>query len=322
MVGSRVSFGLTLPQRGVFFGIGSLADMVSMARDADRSSLFDSVWVGDSLTLTSRPDSVALLGGLATATERLKLGVGCMATFPVRDPLVFAYQWASLDLLSQGRMLLATCTGLANASASEGAHWSVTDAERPARLAENIEICRRLWDVTFEGKFRSFKNVTIEPRPVQQPCPIWIAANPRKAPFIDGVMRRVASKADGWMCVQLYPKMFASLCEKLREFLDQEQRDPASFPNIAYYNINIAPDRQTALTETQKFLDQYYGPHFSPDMVEAWTAAGTPEQCIERLRELKRDGAKSITLRITSWQQAEQYRRLVNEVLPHVNAEG
>ncbi|MGH8210950.1 MAG: hypothetical protein ACREU6_15435, partial [Steroidobacteraceae bacterium] len=115
-------------------------------------------------------------------------------------------------------------------------------------------------------------------------------------------------------------KMFATLWSKLREFLKQEQRDPDSFPNIAYYNINIGQDRQEALAETKRFLDAYYGPHFTADMVEAWTAAGTAQQCIERLRELARDGAKSITLRITSWQQEAQYQRMVNEVLPYVNA--
>ena len=53
-------------------------------------------------------------------------------------------------------------------------------------------------------------------------------------------------------------------------------------------------------------------------MVEAWTASGTPHQCIEQLRELIGDGAKSITLRITSWQQKEQFKRMVQEVLPYV----
>jgi alkanesulfonate monooxygenase SsuD/methylene tetrahydromethanopterin reductase-like flavin-dependent oxidoreductase (luciferase family) len=55
-------------------------------------------------------------------------------------------------------------------------------------------------------------------------------------------------------------------------------------------------------------------------MVEAWTAAGTPAQCVEHLRALKRDGAHTFTLRITGWQQEEQYQRLVNEVLPKVDA--
>ncbi|MGH9751507.1 MAG: LLM class flavin-dependent oxidoreductase [Blastocatellia bacterium] len=321
MTTHQVSFGLTLPQRGVFFGIASIAEMVAMAREADQSGLFDSVWVGDSLFAKPRPDSISLLGGLATATERVKLAVGCMASFPVRDPIIFAYQWASLDLISQGRMLLAACTGIGGPSESEGAHWGVPNKERVARMEENIEICRRLWgeeEVTFAGKFRSFDNVTIQPRPVQQPCPIWIAANPMKPQFVDGAMRRVASKADGWMSVQLAPKMFATLRSKLREFLDQERRDPDAFPNVLYHNINIGNDRQTSLAESQRFLDEYYGPVFSASMTEAWTAAGTPQQCIEHLQELQRDGARGITLRLTSWRQAEQYKRLVSEVLPYV----
>ncbi len=322
MTEDKISFGLTLPQRGVFFGIATIAEMVAMAHEADASGLFSSVWVGDSLFAKPRPDSVSLLGGLATATERVKLAVGCMASFPVRDPIIFAYQWATLDLMSQGRMLLAVCTGIGGPSESEGSHWGVPNSERVGRLEENMEICRRLWseeNVTFEGKFRSLDNVTIAPRPVQQPCPIWIAANPMKPKFVDGAMKRVATKADGWMSVQLAPKLFSTLREKLYGFLEAEKRDPDTFPNTLYHNINIGSDRQKSLDESQKFLDAYYGPGiFSESMTAAWTAAGSPEECIEHLRELISEGARGITFRLTSWQQREQYERLVNEVLPHV----
>ena len=322
-----VSFGYTLPQRGVFFGITTPAAMVERAREVDREPLFDSLWVGDSLFAKPRPDSLTLLGGLATATRRLILGVGCMASFPVRDPLVFAYQWASLDLLSEGRMVLAACTGIVagGASAREGAHWGVADRERAARLEENIDICRRLWSeerVSFSGKFRSFADVSVQPRPVQQPCPIWIASNPRPTPgkpdAVDAPLRRVAKKADGWMTVQLFPNMLASSWAKITRFLREEGRDPDAFPTMAYHNVNIGSDRQAALEESKRFLDEYYGPVFSPPIVESWTAAGTPDQCVAALKALVRDGAKRITLRITSWQQDAQYRRLVEDVLPRV----
>ncbi len=98
-----ISFGYTLPQRGVFFGVTTPDQMIRRAREVDADDLFDSLWVGDSLLAKPRPDSRTLLGGLATATRRVTLGVGCMASFPVRDPVMFAYQWASLDLLSGGR---------------------------------------------------------------------------------------------------------------------------------------------------------------------------------------------------------------------------
>jgi len=142
-VAISIKFGLTVPQRGAFFGVSTISDMLAMVVEADRLDLFTSAWVGDSLFAKPRPDSLTLLGALAGVTDRLTLGVGCMASFP--------------------------------------------------------------------------------------------------------------------------------------------------------------------------------GPVFTPDMVESWTAAGTPQQCVAHLRELAREGAQAITLRITGWDQKGQYQRMVNEVLPNVN---
>jgi alkanesulfonate monooxygenase SsuD/methylene tetrahydromethanopterin reductase-like flavin-dependent oxidoreductase (luciferase family) len=318
--------GFTLPQRGVFFGVTTVAEMLALAARADASPLFESVWVGDSLGAKPRPDSIALLGALAGVTRRLRLGVGCMASFPVRDPLVFAYQWATLDLLSAGRTLLAACTGLVagGASAREGAHWGVSDRERADRLVENIEICRRLWGgehVSYKGRFRSFEDVTLVPRPVQQPCPIWIASNPRPplaGPALERALRRVARLADGWMTTRLGPGYARNNWTAIARYLKEEGRDPDAFPTMAYHNVNLNPDRQAALEETRRFLDAYYGPVFTPAMIEAWTAAGTPAQCLEHLRGLFEEGPKTVTLRITSWQQTPQFERLVGEVLPRL----
>ncbi|HEY2662858.1 MAG TPA: LLM class flavin-dependent oxidoreductase, partial [Candidatus Binataceae bacterium] len=315
MANQRLSLGFTIPQRGIFFGIGSWSEMLALACAADQNPLFDSVWVGDSVMAKPRPESIALLGALASATSRVKLGVGCMASFPIRDPIIFAHQWATLDLISAGRMRLAVCTGIVagGVSAREGGVWGIPDGQRGARMAENIAICRRLWNadnVSFEGKYRSFKDVTISPRPVQQPCPIWIAANPM--PHQAAVaMRRVAQIADGWMSVEIFPDLFKTLKSQLDHFLRDAGQNSDSFPNIAYHNVNINSDQACALEESKRFLDAYYGPVFAPQMIEAWTAAGSPERCAEQLRKLSRDGAKAITLRITSWDQRGQFERLL-----------
>jgi len=320
MTARPVTFGFTLPQRGIFFGVGTWPEMLDLARRVDGCELFDSLWVGDSLLAKPRPESLTLLGGLSTATGRVTLGVACMASFPVRDPLVFAYQWANLDLMSGGRMLLAACTGIIpGLSPHEGAQWGVPDAERGARMMENIDICRRLWSeehVTFRGKFRAFDDVTLRPKPLQRPCPIWIASNP--PPTANKVLRRAARKADGWMTVNVVPDLLAANWARLAEFLREADRDPEQYPTIAYHNVNIGSDRQEALEESKRFLDEYYGPVFAPPMVEAWTAAGPPARCIADLRKLGRDGAKRIALRVTGWRQREQFERLVEEVLPYV----
>jgi alkanesulfonate monooxygenase SsuD/methylene tetrahydromethanopterin reductase-like flavin-dependent oxidoreductase (luciferase family) len=128
----------------------------------------------------------------------------------------------------------------------------------------------------------------------------------------------VAQKADGWMTVELFPRMFASNWGKITGFLAEAARDPARFPNMLYHNININADRQAALEESRRFLDQYYGPVFSPAMVESWTLAGDPGRCVDDMRRFVDQGVKSITLRITGWRQAEQFERLVGEVLARV----
>ncbi len=221
-------------------------------------------------------------------------------------------------------MLLAACTGLVAGGASEreGAAFHVADRERAARLTENIEICRRLWSgdhVSFMGRFRSFEDVTLEPRPMQRPCPIWIASNPRPplaGPALDRALRRVAELADGWMTTRLAAGLVRTNWSGIAGVLREQGRDPDGFPTMAYHNVNLNPDRQAALEESKRFLDAYYGPVFSPQMVEAWTAVGTPKQCVSHLHELLAEGPKSITLRITSWRQTEQFERLVHELLP------
>jgi len=189
---------------------------------------------------------------------------------------------------------------------------------RGARMAEHIEICRRLWSeehVTFNGKYHSFHDVTIQPQPIQQPCPIWIAANPEPREA-EKPLRRVVRLADGWMSTNAFPSRFSDNWHRLSSYLKQVGKDPATYPSVAYHNININSDRNAALEESKRFLDAYYGPVFEPARVEVWTAAGTPQRCVEDLLQLQRDRAKAITLRITSWDQKGQFDRLVNEVLP------
>src|SRR5256885_1030141 len=84
---NTLDFGLTLPNRGVLFGVETMEDLLRMGEEADASGVFKSVWVGDSILAKRRPESVALLAALAARTRHVRLAVGCMASFPVRHPV-------------------------------------------------------------------------------------------------------------------------------------------------------------------------------------------------------------------------------------------
>jgi alkanesulfonate monooxygenase SsuD/methylene tetrahydromethanopterin reductase-like flavin-dependent oxidoreductase (luciferase family) len=318
------SFGLIIPQRASMFGVGPVRELLDLAPVAEESGLFDTVWVGDSLTSKSRPESLACLGVLAGTTSALRLAVGCLASFAVRDPALFACQWASLDQVSGGRTLLAVCNGLQKkdgASEREGRDFGgVPDRQRPARVEEYIGLLRQLWTgepVDFDGRFAHYEGIQILPRPVQDPCPIWISANPPPGRAATRVLRRAATLSCGLLTSRGAPGYIASIRQVLDGELRAAGRDPGSFPVAAYHSINIGPDREECLAEARRFFDNYYGEGvFGREAAQAMTAIGTPEECVAQLRTVRDEGATHIALRLASWRQREQLDLLIGKVLP------
>jgi alkanesulfonate monooxygenase SsuD/methylene tetrahydromethanopterin reductase-like flavin-dependent oxidoreductase (luciferase family) len=327
------SFGLILANRAVVLGKITVRELIDLTVAAEAADVFDTVWVGDSLLAKPRLEAVTLLSTLAGATARMRLGVGCMATFVHRHPVMLAHQWASLDVISSGRAWLAVCLGGPNeasaAQALEHAAMSIVASERVGRLEEGIVILRKLFGeekASHEGRFYRFEGVTIQPRPVQQPCPIWIASNPTGltwkggASAADAVVersyRRVARYADGWMTNKLSPDEFRREWGRIAVMVGQEGRDPARLGSALYHNININEDRQAALEESKSFLDTYYTSRFSPSFVEGWTVAGSPKQCIAELSAYFEAGVGHMALRLTSWDQRGQLKRFLEEIAP------
>src|SRR5262245_65825985 len=127
-----MKFGFTLPNRGVLYDVTTAGEMLDLAEMADRSGLFQSVWVGDSLFGKPRMESIALLAGIAARTQRVRLGAACMASIALRDPVLLAYQWASLDLLAGGRTVMVGCTGIVpqEGGRAEASLYQVTNRDR------------------------------------------------------------------------------------------------------------------------------------------------------------------------------------------------
>src|SRR5436189_6320327 len=100
-----VAFVISFPSRAVLFGV-PVADLLRTAEQAEASGAFDSVWVGDNFLSKPRLEAITTLAAVAARTERLKLGTICLATFPMRQPIQLALQWASLDLIPDGRPIL------------------------------------------------------------------------------------------------------------------------------------------------------------------------------------------------------------------------
>ena len=326
-----MKFGITLSNRGVLVGLTTARDLLRLADAVEASPLFDSVWCGDALFVNRRLDALTLLAAVAGRTERVLLGPACMGSFALRNPLVFAYEWASLDVLSNGRTRLVACAGGGAGPLweAETAALGIAPDDRRKRMVENMHVLRHLWtkdNEPFEGKFVKFSNIVLEPKPVQSPCPIWLATNAErlsKGQADSGgselALTRVGRIADGWMTHSVSPEGFCRSWEFILKMGSEHGRDISNFDNVLYHHINVNDDKAAALADSKKFLDLYYSADYSKERLEAWLTYGPPGDCIEHIRQFAACGCRRITFRIsTMGDPMAQLRRVAEEVLPFV----
>jgi alkanesulfonate monooxygenase SsuD/methylene tetrahydromethanopterin reductase-like flavin-dependent oxidoreductase (luciferase family) len=326
-----MKFGITLSNRGVLVGVCSARDLLTLADAVEAEPAFDSIWCGDALFVNRRLDALTLLSAVAGRTERVLLGPACMGSFALRNPLVFAYEWASLDVLSNGRTRLVACAGGGAGPLweAETAALGIAPQDRRKRMVENIHVLRHLWTrdgAPFEGQFVKFSNVTLEPKPIQNPCPIWLATNAERlskgqadAGGSELALTRVGKIADGWMTHSVSPEGFRRSWDFILGVGREQGRDMSGFDNVLYHHINVNDDKDAALADSKKFLDLYYGADYSRERLEAWLTYGPPRDCIAQLQAFRDCGCRRITFRIsTMGEPLAQLRRVVEQVLPFV----
>lgn len=324
----QAQFGLSLSNRAVLFDWATPGDLIAAARTAEASGYFHGVWVGDNLLSKPRMESIVTLSAIAAHTTTVKLGTICLASFPLRDPILLAIQWASLDVLSGGRTILSVCNGASDRDGPQFAHelevMGVKSNERVGRVIEGIRILRRLWSeerVTHQGKYFQFADLECLPKPVQQPVPILIAANPKPGQAdeatVDRIMRRVAKYADGWQTDATPVETFRQRFQIIQEYAHQGGRDPVKLDACLHLMVNINHDRDKAYKEAETFLTSYYGAGaISKERAELWLAYGPPEAVIEKIQAYIDAGCTTPVLRFVSPDLPGQLHQCIEEVLP------
>ncbi len=153
----------------------------------------DSIWQSDRIISTQPAlECMSVMAALAGATRRIKFGMN-VASLGLRDPVIMAKQCATIDVLSEGRLLPAF--GIGSARSRDYAATGKPTRRRGKRVNEGLEILTRLWTedkVDFEGEFYRLDAASISPKPVQHPLPLWLGGSAPQA--ID----RAARWGTGW----------------------------------------------------------------------------------------------------------------------------
>jgi len=173
-------------------------------------------------------EQLTALSFIAGVTRHIRLVASVMVT-PYRNPVIVAKILSSLDVLSQGRVILGLGTGWMREEFDALGLNSFSD--RGAVTDEYVRVFKELWtseNPTFEGKYCRFSNLTFLPKPFQKPhIPIWIGGHSRRA------IRRAAELGDGWHpigaipSVPLEPADLKKSRELLFRYAEAAGRDPA-----------------------------------------------------------------------------------------------
>ena len=153
----------------------------------------DSIWQTDRL-VGRQPflESMTTMAALAGRTRRMKFVMN-VVSLAIRDHVLLAKQCATIDVLSEGRLLPAF--GIGSPLAPEWQALRVDTKTRGRKTDECLEIIRRLWreeSVDFSGAFYELKAATVFPKPVQGDLPMWIGGS------TDAAIRRTARIGTGW----------------------------------------------------------------------------------------------------------------------------
>lgn len=271
-------------------------DTARMAEDLG----FDSVWVPDHVIVPRAVearygpvyyDAVAVLAYLAGITSRVRLGTTVLV-LPYRHPVVLAKELASVDQLSDGRLILGVGVGWAEA---EFQVLGLPFAERGRYTNESLRVMQTLWTQEapqYDGPYCAFSDIIFRPTPVQQPVPIWVGGQSSAA------LRRAARFATGWHPIDQPPAQLTTAMAVLATLSQQAGRQtPALCPR---FTVRV---HETASTAERPYM------------------TGSAAQIVEDLHQVKALGATHVVLSTQTNDMARfrwEIATLATYVLPHV----
>jgi probable F420-dependent oxidoreductase len=310
-----MQFGLGVPHAGV------TARGPNLIRFAQRAEAlgFESLWCGDHVILPTagtnqypytadgsfpRPadvdylETMTVLSYLAAATQRVRLG-STVIILPYRHPIVQAKMFASLDVLSGGRVICGVGVGWLQ---KEFDVLGAPFADRGTISDEMLQIFRTLWTAErpeFHGKFYQFDGIAFFPKPLQNPLPIWVGGHSKRA------IRRTIAYGQAWHPTRQTPEYVAAHLPYLRQAAERAGRDPQS--------ITISLKRSLQITDVDR-SDQVA-------FRSGNAVSGTTQEVLDDARRCQDIGIHQLTYDFRTDdidRQIAMMERLADRVLPAV----
>src|SRR5262245_38405823 len=251
-----IRIGYLLPTRErVMAGQPQAAPLLDLAERAERLG-FDSVWAGDSLLARPRHEPLTLLASVASRVRRVDIGTAVLLP-ALRNPVLLAHQVATLDQVSEGRLILGV--GIAAdvpKIRQEFTAAGVPFEKRVGRLLEGLRLARLLWSgkpVDWDGRWKVEGGI-LGPTPYRQGGPpIWIGGS------LPASLDRAGRLFDGWLPIAPDADQWARLWKEVKEIARTAGRDPDALTGAMDVTVAIDEDPSRANERLNTHLERYYG---------------------------------------------------------------
>ncbi len=302
--------GIELPQ--VFFD--GPVDMEHVRRFAVKAETlgYESLWlqeriIGDFAIL----EPVTLLSYVAAITSKLKLGTSVIL-LPLRNPIQLAKAYSTLDCMSGGRAVMGVGLGGGHLGSHENL-FGYTREGRVTRFTEAVQIMKSLWTeprASFQGRYWNFKDVSMEPKPMQKPhLPLIFGGHHENA------LRRAVKFADGWMGAGSSSSgSFIRESARIRDMLDEAKRDPVTFHFAKRVYMAVDDDEARGERRIREWFGRRYKNADLGPKVSIW---GSAAKCTERIQELVKAGAQQIVFN-PMFDEMEHLEICAKEIMPHL----
>ena len=277
--------------------------------DLCESGGVDSIWQSDRIiSRDANLECMSVMAALAGATKRLKFGMN-VASLGLRDPVITAKACATIDVLSEGRLLPAF--GVGSARSNDYTATATPTKGRGQRAAEGLEILTRLWReeaVTFDGTHYQLHEASICPRPVQDPLPLWVGGSAKQA------IERTARWGTGWQAGIESPEEVAPVISAIKQALPEHGRSIDFDHYGAGFSFFFGARNDPAVQRYERFLEQRLG-----KAPQGFLAAGGADDILALAARFHAAGVHKFILRPIAANGADmltQTRALIETTLP------
>jgi probable F420-dependent oxidoreductase len=301
-----------------FVGPTESPDVDAILAYAERAEAlgFESLWAWDHVILGVEPafpilDAVGVLTAIAARTRTIKLGTGVLV-LPLRNPTVAAKALGTLDVISRGRLILGVAAGW---YAREFDAVGVPFKQRGRLFERNLDILTRLWTedrVTLRVDEFNLREAVMRPRPTQQSRPPILIGG-----YVDAVLKRVATHADGWLTYFYTPESYRRSWDKIMGFAREAGRDPRTLTGTNQLAIYVGGSRAETEAPMRQWLETEWD-------VAAWSEStiehairGNVDECVGQLRAHLETGVDRIILIPYRYDPA-QVDIIAREILPRL----